>query len=200
LTTAAADVTHIVTPCTLEETLGTSGDLVLVRVKEEATAGLTATVAINSAHVAGDGSDHADVATNTAAIALIEDDHVRAACLGVDAATDEDEITADLSGDAASYFVPTHYMIVVADLEGTAAGDGTLNIGTATGGTQIKSAQALTNLDTIGDCLMVPLSSTVFAGIAGDAAIYANVEAADSTATSLILDVYLVGRQFTLSA
>jgi hypothetical protein len=115
------------------------------------------------------------------------------------AQTDESQITAALDGSATSYFVPTGYVIVVKDKTGTVAGDGTINIGTTTGGAQYESAQALTGLDTIGDAIYVPINVAVGAAIAGNANVYFNIEAADSTASTLVLNCLLFGKQVSIA-
>jgi hypothetical protein len=154
-----------------------------------------AAVAVNSAHVAGDGSDHADVATNTAAIAAIVDDHVRAEMTGLAAQTDEDEVSAALSGLVSKTFAPAEIAIVVTEATGSIAADGTINVGTTTDGAEILSAQALTGLDTAGKSRRIPLSEAQY-DILANATLYANVESADSTATTLVLSVFVLGRQF----
>jgi hypothetical protein len=137
----------------------------------------------------------ARVTVNTAAIAAIVDDHVRAACVGLEAKTDEIEVSAALSGSAAKVFTPAEVVIVVTAKTGTVAGNGTINVGTSTGGAQILSAQALTGLDAVGKARRIPLSEAQTA-IVGNATMYANVEVNDTTATSLVLSVFVLGRQF----
>jgi hypothetical protein len=146
---------------------------------------------LSTAHEDGDGTDHA-------AVAAIIDDHVRAVCSAVDIQTDESEQTGVLSGDGAYAFVPEAIILVVTVASGSIAADGTLNVGTTTGGTELASAQALTGLDDVGDTRRIPLAELQTAILADDT-IYANVESVDSTATTLELDVYLVGRQVAIS-
>jgi len=133
-------------------------------------------------HRTSDGDDHSRV------------EHlVQAFCTGLAIETDENEVSDALDGDSAESFVATDVILVVTEVDGSVAADGTVNIGTSSDGSELLSAQALTGLDTVGDARWIPLSEATFV-IAGDATIYANVEAADSTATSLTLDVYLIGR------
>lgn len=155
-----------------------------------------ADVGTNSSHTAGDGSDHADVATNTAAIAAIVDDHVRAICTGMAIQTDENEVSGALSGDVANAFSPAEIVLVVTEVTGAVAGDGTVNIGTSADGAEILSAQALTGLSVAGDVRRIPLPEAA-ATILANATLYANVEAADSTVTTMAITAYVLGRQFS---
>lgn len=123
------------------------------------------------------------------------DDHVRAYMAGLAAQTDEDEVSASLNGEAAKNFIPQQVVVVVDSASGTVAADATLNVGTTTDGAEILSGAALTGLDTEGDIRNIPLAAATLA-IAGNATLYANIESADSTATTLVLNVYVLGRQF----
>ena len=127
------------------------------------------------------------------------DDNVTATAVDIDIITDESEVTAVLDGSATKYFVPLGVFLCVKTKTGTIAGDGTLNIGTSTGGTQIKSAQALTSLDTIGDGLYIDLAPAAGACIAGNATIYFNVEKADTTGTALTLNAKIWGKQISIA-
>ena len=128
---------------------------------------------------------------------VIEDDHIRAECLALPVQTDEAEVTGVLNGAVGKAFAPSEVVLVVASETGATAKDGTINVGTTTGGSDILSAQALTNLDDAGDTLRIPLAEADTV-ILGNATIYANVEAADSTTTTLVLNVYVLGRQFDI--
>ncbi len=136
-----------------------------------------------------------DIATNTANIAAIVDDHVRASMTGLAAQTDEDEESGALSGDVANTFVPSEIIVVVTEATGSVAGDGTLNIGTSSDGSDILSAGALTGLDAAGKSRRFPLVAAQY-DILANATLYANIESADSTATTLVLSVFVLGRQF----
>lgn len=127
------------------------------------------------------------------------DDNVTATAVDIDMTTDESEVTAVLDGSASKYFVPIGAFICVKAVGGSIAADGTLNIGTSTGGTQIKSAQALTALDTIGDGVYIDLAPSAGACVAGNATLYFNVEKADTTATTLTLNVKIWGKQISVA-
>jgi hypothetical protein len=139
-----------------------------------------------------------------AARVKVNDDFVAAnndvvsACVGLDGVTDEDEVSAALNGSASKWFVPTHVVVVVAAVGGTVAADGTINVGSTSDGAEILSAQALTGLSTVGASRVVPVPEGTFS-LAGNATLYANVESEDTTATTLTLDVHILGRQFTPS-
>jgi hypothetical protein len=135
------------------------------------------------------------VTDNTTNIAAIVDDHVRASLADLPAQTDESEVSGALSGDVANTFVPGEIVIVCTEATGTVAGDGTINVGTSADGDDILSAQALTGLDTAGKARRVPLTEAQY-NILANATLYVNVESADSTATTLVLSVFVLGRQF----
>lgn len=121
-----------------------------------------------------------------------------AACVGLDGVTDENEVSAALNGAASKWFVPTHVVVVVAAVGGSIAADGTINVGSTSDGAEILSAQALTGLTTVGASRVIPVPEGTFS-LAGNATLYANVESQDTTATTLTLDVQILGRQFTPS-
>ena len=124
------------------------------------------------------------------------DDHVRAECIGLAAQTDEDEVSGQLNGESGKNFIPQQVVVVVGSASGTVAADATLNVGTTSDGAEILSGAALTGLDTEGEIRNIPLSAATLA-IAGNATLYANIESADSTATTLVLNVHVLGRQFS---
>jgi len=127
-------------------------------------------------------------------LAAVVDDHVTARCAALDIKTDEIEVSAALSGDVAKTFVPTHIVLKVVTNVGALNADGTVNVGTAADGAQIASAIALTGLTAVGATRVVPLAANTSA-LAGNATVYANVEAAETGAGTLALDVYVIGRQ-----
>lgn len=151
---------------------------------------------MNTTHRGSNGTDHANVVTNTSDIAAIVDDHIRSVCIGLDATTDEDEVSDALSGNVGDQFSPTFVVVLVTHVGGAIAADATLNIGTSSDGAEILSAQALTGLTTVGTQRHIPVPEGTF-DILGNATLYANIESEDSTATTLTLDVYILGRQFT---
>lgn len=122
-------------------------------------------------------------------------DGVVARCPDLPVQTDESEVTGTLNGDSSKSFTPEAIIVKVISASGTVGANGTLNVGTSTGGADILSAQALTGLDVAGETRRFPLAAATY-GIAGNATLYANVEAADTTATTLVVDVYVVGKQF----
>lgn len=137
-----------------------------------------------------DGADVTDAVNVAAAGALMD---IRSYHASLDIKVDESEVSAALNGDVSKQFVPTHIVIKVASATAPNA-DGTINVGTSTDGSDILSAQALTGLDAAGKVRIVPLAEATY-NIAGNATLYVNVEAADS-GTALVVDVYVVGRQF----
>ncbi len=143
--------------------------------------------------VAGVSSGFMSAAMATS-LAAVADDHVTARCAALDIKTDEIEVSAALSGDVAKTFVPTHIVLKVVTNVGALNADGTVNIGTAADGAQIASAIALTGLTAVGATRVVPLAANTSA-LAGNATVYANVEAAETGAGTLALDVYVIGRQ-----
>lgn len=149
----------------------------------------------DATHRLGDGSDHADVAAATAAIAVLVDDHVRAKCAGLDIKTDESEKSGALDGSGLKHFIPTHIVLQVSATSGALNADGTVNVGTSADGSDIASALPLTGLTVLGATRQVPLSAAT-ATILGNATLYANVEAAETGAGTLELDVYVLGHQF----
>jgi hypothetical protein len=112
------------------------------------------------------------------------------------AQTDEAEVSALLSGDAGKRFVPTLIAIKVVSATGVIAQDGSINVGTTPQGNEIAAAEALTGLTTAGQVRKIPLTTKAVFSIAGNARLYVNVFVNDSTATTLVLDVYVVGPQF----
>lgn len=113
----------------------------------------------------------------------------------VDMKADESEITAALPGTAASKFVALGMFARCKTASGTPDGDGTINIGTSTGGTQIASAAACTGIVALGASKHNAFSTAVAAAVAGNATLYCNVEAPDGDAGTCVYDVYLYGYQ-----
>lgn len=113
----------------------------------------------------------------------------------LDMKTDESEKTAALPGTAASFFIPMHYAFRCVTASGTPDGDGTINIGTSTGGTEILSAGACTGITALNKVRSVPVTAGAFSGIAGNATLYCNVESPDGDAGTVVYDVYLFGLQ-----
>jgi hypothetical protein len=145
-------------------------------------------------HRSSDGKNHADVVSNTAAIAAIVDDHVVCRVANLDIKTDEQDKSAALNGNGAKHFIPTHLILTVVTNVGGLNANGTVNIGTGADGTQIASAVALTGLTAVGATRVVPLVAMTQT-ILANATLHANVEAADTGAGTLALDVYILGRQ-----
>jgi hypothetical protein len=152
---------------------------------------LASRVTVNEAGIA---TNVTDITTNAASIASLVDDHVRAECTGLAAQTDEAEVSAALDGDGVKKFVPTDIIIKVTDASGSVAADATINVGTTTDGAELLSAQALTGLTAVGKVRRIPIAEAT-SDILSDATLYANVESADSTATTLELSVFVLGRQ-----
>jgi hypothetical protein len=127
-------------------------------------------------------------------IPIVVDDHVRSYHANLPAQTDEAEVSALLSGDAAKRFAPTEMAVKLVSFTGVIAGDFSINIGTTPDGSDIWGALAPIGLNAPGDTVIV---ATFFGArnIPGNSRIYVNIEAKDSTAVTLILDVWLLGRQ-----
>lgn len=125
---------------------------------------------------------------------VLTDDHVRADCVGLAVQTDEDEVSGVLNGVVAQGFVPDAIILTVTATTGSVAADGTINVGTTSDGDELLSAQALTGLDTVGDSRRIPLAEATYV-ILGNDTLYANVESADTTATTLVLTVTVLGTQ-----
>ena len=137
----------------------------------------------------------ADIRTAITSIAAVIDDHTRSYHANLPGQTDESEVGAALDGDVGKHFAPTHIGIKVVSVSGAVAGDGTLNIGTSSDGNEIAAALALTGLTVADDERIIPLPAGTHT-ILGNATLYANIEAKDSTVTTLVLDVWILGRQF----
>lgn len=137
----------------------------------------------------------ADIRTAITDIAGVSDDHTRSYHANLPGQTDESEVGAALDGDVGKHFAPTHIGVKVVSASGAIAADGTLNIGTSSDGAEIASALALTGLTVAGNERIIPLPAATFT-ILGNATLYANIESEDSTATTLVLDVWVFGRQF----
>jgi hypothetical protein len=156
------------------------------------------------AHAHGDqlgGTLHADVVaggadgfmTGTQATTLIRvNDHTMALKLaGLNFIIDENEVSAQLTGDFGKKFGPTHIVVTVATVTGTPTA-GALNVGTASDGAQILSNSTMTGLVLVGDTRIIPLPAGTF-NIAGNATLYANVESVAGTATVMTCDVWVHG-------
>jgi hypothetical protein len=137
----------------------------------------------------------ADIRDAITAIAAVTDDHTRSYHANLPGQTDESEVSAALDGDVGKHFAPTHIAIEVVSVSGAVAEDGTINIGTSSDGNEIAAALALTGLTVAGNGRIIPLAAGTHT-ILGNATLYVNVEQEDSTATTLVLDVRVLGRQF----
>lgn len=137
----------------------------------------------------------ADINSAITAIAAVSDDHTRSYHANLPGQTDKSEVSAALDGDVGKHFAPTHIAIEVVSVTGAVAEDGTLNIGTSSDGNEIAAALALTGLTVAGNTRVIPLTAATLT-ILGNATLYANVEAKDSTVTTFVLDVRVLGRQF----
>jgi hypothetical protein len=113
----------------------------------------------------------------------------------LDMKTDESEKTATLPGTATSTFVPIGVIYKCVTGSSSPDGDGTINLGTSTGGTQIQSAGACTGITGVGLSRHIPLAAAASAAIAGNATLYCNVESPDGDAGTCVYDVYLYGYQ-----
>jgi hypothetical protein len=135
------------------------------------------------------------VATDSLEDVVNENGDVSATCTPLPVQTDESEVSDALNGVSTKSFSPREVILKVVSASGSVAADGTVNVGTSADGDDILSAQALTGLDSAGKTRRVPLSEATY-NIAANATLYANVESADSTATTLVLSAIIVGKQF----
>ena len=140
------------------------------------------------------GTQHADVVTNTAGANVFNDFHLVSVCTALDMKADESEKSATLSGSASKHFVPTHVILTVAGTAGALNSNGTVNIGTTPGGTEIFAGLVTTGLTAIGAC-RVNFNAAQTHTVLGNALLYANVEAAETGAGTLVLDVRIIGYQ-----
>lgn len=169
----------------------------------------TSPIKSNQDHVHAHGNQlggtlHADVvagvssgfmtAAQATALAAIADDHVFARITALDIKTDEQNLSAALSGDVAKQFAPTHLILKVVTNVGALNADGTINVGTGADGAQIVGAVPLTGLTAVGATRTVCLSGTAV-NIAANATLHVNVETAETGAGTLAIDAIIVGRQ-----
>jgi hypothetical protein len=104
-----------------------------------------------------------------------------------------DEKSAALGGSASDYWHPTFAVVKLKSTTGSApATPAQISIGTASAGTQLVAATALTGLDTAGDTLIISFTGAK-AAITADSTIYVNVTTAEGTATTAVADVYVYG-------
>lgn len=142
----------------------------------------------------GHGADPSWSSAIPVAVAAIVDDHVFAKVTGLDLKTDEQELSATLSGAAGKRFLATHVLVKSSTNVGAVNSDGTINIGTAADGAQIAAALALTGVAAVDTARMIPLAAHSIV-VAGNATLYVNVESAETGAGTLAIDVTVVGRQ-----
>lgn len=126
---------------------------------------------------------------------LVKDNTVICTCAGVDLLSGASEVSAALSGDAAKKFKPTRAIVRVTEQTGAAAtGDSHVQIGTATGTSDIMASTHLTDLKTVGQCFVVALTG-LFPNVAGNATLFAQCVTPDSTGTTMVATVEIEGEQ-----
>lgn len=145
-------------------------------------------------HRSSVGVNHADVVANTAGSDVYNDFHIVSVCSALDMKVDESEKSDALSGSAAKHFVPTHVILTVAGTSGALNSDGTVNVGSTPGGTEIFSGIATTGLTAVGACRFYPITAQTHT-IFGNATLYCNVETPETGAGTLTLDARVVGYQ-----
>lgn len=119
---------------------------------------------------------------------------LRAVAEDLELQTLNDEVSVALSGDSSDSWCPTMVIVNVKAITGAANGDAEITIGTASGGTQILTATALTGVNTLGERIAIDLSGTARASIAANGTIYVKCTTADTGAgTALTVDAYLYG-------
>jgi hypothetical protein len=99
--------------------------------------------------------------------------------------------SVQIPGTAAQRFYPRTYYFICRTAN-TLSADGTINIGTSSGGTQVLHEQALTDLNTVNECFRVDVAATTAATIAGDSTLYVGMHTADG-GTSGTIDVIIKG-------
>lgn len=112
----------------------------------------------------------------------------------LDMKADESEKTGVLPGTGTSRFIPSGIFVRCVTGSGSPDGDGTINIGTSTGGVQVVSGFACTGITAAGTCRYIPMAALACI-IAGNATLYCNVESPDGDAGTCVYDVYLMGWQ-----
>jgi hypothetical protein len=111
---------------------------------------------------------------------------LRAQAADLDLQTLNDEVSVALGGAATDKFVPTLLIVDITAITGAANGDAEITVGTATGGTQILTATALTGLNALNERISIDLTGATKAAIAGDATIYVKCTTADTGAGTVL--------------
>jgi hypothetical protein len=142
----------------------------------------------NDSNYAGDAvGDALDNLYTTVGVRL------RAVAEDLELQTLNDEVSIALGGSASGVWHPTFAIVKIKAITGAANGDAEITIGTASAGTQILTATALTGLNADGESTIVSFTGAK-AEIAANATIYVRCTTADTGAgTALTADVYLYG-------
>jgi hypothetical protein len=139
--------------------------------------------AATAGHATASGASHS----------LVQDNTVKATCVGVDLLSGASEISAALSGSASKKFKPKRAIIrVTAQTGAGATGNSQVQIGTATGLADIMPATVMTGLQTVGQCFEVNLAG-LFPEIVGNAPMFAQCVVPDGTGTTMAATVEIEG-------
>lgn len=160
----------------------------------DATTG--AAVWSNLAAAVSGGASGLMTGSDKAILDAIADDHIRSYHADVTLQVDESEVSAALPGLVSEAFIPEEIVVVFKSASGAVAEDATLNIGTTSDGAEILAAAAMTGITAAGDARRIPLTAAATWSILANDTLYANVESEDTTATTLVVDVYVLGRKF----
>jgi len=141
-------------------------------------------------HRTSNGTDHADVVTNTTELAQSE--RVKVAAVAID--TLNDEQSTAIGGSAANEYVPSKIVGHLEAVGGVAAtGDAQITVGTSAGGTQILPATPLTGFKDLNDHFEIVISGLTDQ-ITADSTLYVKCTTADTTAgAGHLADFYIVG-------
>jgi hypothetical protein len=105
----------------------------------------------------------------------------------------KDEKSAALGGSASDYWVPSFAVVKLKSTTGSApATPAQISIGTASAGTQVIGATALTGLNTVGGTFMISFTGAKVA-ITANSTIYVKVTTVEGTATTAVADIYVYG-------
>jgi hypothetical protein len=117
---------------------------------------------------------------------------LRAVAEDLDLHTLNDEVSIALGGSASDAWHPTFAVVKVKTVTGTPSTPAEITIGTSTGGTQLVTATALTDLTTLGATLIISFTGAK-AAITADTTIYVKCTTAEAVASVLTADVYVYG-------
>ena len=124
------------------------------------------------------------------------DQHVFSAHAAVDLVDDTSEISAALNGEVGKHFVP---MLIVAQITartGSPNGDAHIQVGTASGLSDILATTELTGLDAVDELYYIPIPAGLGRSTLGNATVFVKCATEDTGATTLVARVWVLGMQF----